>query len=141
MSTPLADAIIAGARECLGTPFRHQGKLVGRGLDCAGVAIHAARQAGLDVIVVDGYGRHPADGSLEQALAEQTCLQPVSLDDRQPGDLLLMRFSADPQHLAIYTGESIIHAYQAAGKCVEHRLSDVWAARIVAVYRFVGDVP
>ena len=49
-----------------------------------------------------------------------------------------MRFAADPQHLAIYTGETIIHAYEAVGRCCEHRLSSMWKARIVRLYRFAG---
>jgi hypothetical protein len=50
-----------------------------------------------------------------------------------------MRFAGDPQHLAICAGDTIIHAYESAGQCCEHRLSDdLWAARIVRVYRFRG---
>lgn len=133
-----ADDILAAARQCLGTKFRHQGRLVAFGLDCAGVAIHVAREIGAGVIDVSGYGRTPANGQLEQSLDSQPCLERVSLEDRQPGDLLLMRFASEPQHLAICAGETIIHAYEAAGLCCEHRLSSLWAARIVRVYRFRG---
>ena len=133
-----ADDILAAARQCLGTKFRHQGRLVAFGLDCAGVAIHVAREIGAGVIDVSGYGRTPANGQLEQSLDSQPCLERVSLEDRQPGDLLLMRFASEPQHLAICAGETIIHAYEAAGLFCEHRLSSLWAARIVRVYRFRG---
>jgi len=51
---------------------------------------------------------------------------------------LLMRFMGDPQHLAIYAGETIIHAFAAGRKVCEHRLDDVWRARIVRIYRFRG---
>ncbi|MER2626218.1 MAG: NlpC/P60 family protein [Accumulibacter sp.] len=131
-----ADDILTAARQCLGTPFRHQGRLVAFGLDCAGVAIHVAREIGAGVIDVSGYGRTPAHGQLERSLDSQPCLERVFLEDRQAGDLLLMRFASDPQHLAICAGATIIHAYEAAGKCCEHRLNDLWAARIVRVYRF-----
>ena len=57
---------------------------------------------------------------------------------RQPGDLLLMRFAREPQHLAVLVGENIVHAYANAGRCVEHRLDDAWSRRIVRVYRFAG---
>ena len=36
--TPTPGAVIAAARQCLGTPFRHQGRLLSFGLDCAGVS-------------------------------------------------------------------------------------------------------
>lgn len=132
------DDILTAARECLGTPFRHQGRLIGFGIDCAGVAIHVARQIGAGHIDVSGYGRTPANGQLERSLDEQPCLERVALNERQAGDLLLMRFVSDPQHLAICAGETIIHAYESVGQCCEHRLSSLWAARIVRVYRFRG---
>lgn len=133
------DDIITAARECLGTPFRHQGRLLGFGLDCAGVAIHVARQIGVGHFDVSGYGRTPFAGQLEQSLDAQPCMERVSMvDDRAAGDLLLMRFAVDPQHLAICAGDTIIHAYESVGQCCEHRLSSLWAARIVRVYRFRG---
>lgn len=134
-----AGDIISAARQCLGTPFRHQGRLAGFSLDCAGVAVHVARQIGVGHLDVSGYGPVPSGGYLERALDGQPCLERVDgVSDRMPGDLLLMRFASDPQHIAIYTGDTIIHAYEAAGLCCEHRLSSMWAARIVRVYRFRG---
>lgn len=133
----VTDDILAAARECVGTPFWHQGRQVGIGLDCAGVAVHVAQCIGINYFDVSGYGRIPAGGQLERALDEQPGLQRVFINDKQPGDLLLMRFASDPQHLAIYAGETMIHAYEPVGVCCEHRLSSMWAARIVRVYRFV----
>lgn len=134
-----ADDILAAARQCLGTPFRHQGRLLGFGLDCAGVAVHVARQIGAGHLDVSGYGRIPANGELEQSLDAQPCLERVSrIDDRRPGDVLLMRFAGEPQHIAITAEATIIHAYESVGQCCEHRLSSVWAARIARVYRFRG---
>lgn len=132
------DDILDAARQCLGTPFRHQGRLIGFGIDCAGVAVHVARQIGVGHIDVSGYGRTPSNGQLELSLDSQPCLERVALGDRQAGDLLLMRFASDPQHLAICAGDTIIHAYESVGRCCEHRLSSLWAARIVRVYRFWG---
>ena len=132
-------ANIAAARECLDTPFRHQGRLLAIGLDCAGVVIHICRTLGLDAVDVDGYGRTPNAGQLQRTLDAQPIMQRVpDIAARQPADLLLMRFATDPQHLAIFTGNTIIHAYAAAGKVVEHLQSPVWMSRIVAVYRFRG---
>ena len=135
-----SDDILSAARQCLGTPFRHQGRMLAFGLDCAGVAIHVARAIGAGVMDVEGYGRTPANGQLERSLDNQPCLERVFLEDRRPGDLLLMRFSSDPQHIAIYAGDTIIHAYESVGKCCERRLSSLWASRIVRVYRFRGVV-
>jgi cell wall-associated NlpC family hydrolase len=133
-----AAGIIAAARACLGTPFVHQGRIPGVALDCAGLLIAVAQAIGADYHDVLGYGPHPCGGLLEQALDDQPCLEPVPIAQRSAGDLLLMRFDAEPQHLSVYTGGTIIHAYSNVGKVCEHRLASVWAARIVRVYRFRG---
>ena len=138
-------AIIAAARAEIGTPFRHQGRVTGKALDCAGLVVTVAAAIGADYIDQQGYSRHPSDGLLEAALDIQPCLERIALADMQAGDVLLMRFSGDPQHLAIHAGfneqaqsETIIHAEIRARKVCEHRLSDEWRGRIVRVYRFRG---
>jgi cell wall-associated NlpC family hydrolase len=83
--------------------------------------VHVANTLGLSPIDPAGYGRTPAFGMLEATLDGEPFLEPVTdLSDRQPGDLLLMRFTAEPQHLAIFTGDTINHAYEAPGLCCEH---------------------
>lgn len=130
------DAIVAVARAQLGTPFRHQGRLPGIALDCAGLVVVVADQLGLPHADQTGYARQPSGGRLEAALASQPGL--VRIDgEPQAGDVLLMRFSGMPQHLGICTDDTLIHAWEAAGKVVEHRLDTVWRRRIVAVYRFI----
>jgi hypothetical protein len=49
-----------------------------------------------------------------------------------------MRFGNEPQHLAVFEGDNVIHAYESIGRVVEHRLDDKWRKRIVRVYRFKG---
>lgn len=134
-----AETILRAARACLGTPFRHQGRQIGVGLDCAGLCICVAKEIGHDVSDVEGYGRYPSGGQLMDALSMQPFLRRrANASDRQPGDLLLMRFVSDPQHLAIFAGPTIIHAYESAGKCCEHVINAPWASRIVAAYAFRG---
>ena len=76
---------------------------------------------------VAGYSRTPSGGLLEASLDVQPGLDRVMLNERQPGDLLLMRFSSDPQHLAICAGDTIIHAYEVG-----------WAVLRAPIIRFVG---
>ena len=139
------DDIISAARSEIGTPFRHQGRLSGKALDCAGLIIMVAKAIGAEYIDFTGYSRHPSDGLLESALDAQSCLDRVALADMQAGDVLLMRFNSDPQHLAIFAGhspvyqaEGIVHAWLQARKVCEHVLTDEWRGRIVRVYRFAG---
>ncbi len=125
--------IVDRARECIGTPFKHQGRIAGMALDCAGLAVHVA-SAWHPVDEPQAYGRLPHDAQLEHWIERQIFL------DRAPkpqaGDVLLMRFVREPQHLAICAGDTIIHSYQRASAVVEHNLDALWRRRIVAVYRF-----
>lgn len=132
-----ADRIIEHARECIGTPFVHQGRVVGRGLDCAGVLVHVLRSLGLPHTDKRGYPRTPYKGLLRSILESQPCLQPVPRADAQAGDVLLMKFAREPQHVAILAGETIIHAYADGGKCVEHGFTDEWRRRVTDVFRVV----
>ena len=132
----IADEIVAAARELIGTPFVHQGRIPGVALDCAGTAIVVAQKIGFDVADVIGYGRTPDNGLLERTVAGQPFLVPVKVSEIAAGDILVMRFGKEPRHLAICGGDTIIHSYEAVRMVCEHRLSDVWRARITAAYRF-----
>lgn len=134
------DEIIAWARECVGTPFHHQGRIVGRGIDCAGVIVHVAERAGIQHDSPTNYSRQPHGGMLESILDTQPGLIRVT-GEPQPGDVLLMRFGRTAQHLGIFTGTGLIHAYQKVNKCVEHDLDDQWQRRIVRIYRFAEVTP
>lgn len=133
-----ADELIAVARSYINTPFHHQGRLPGIGLDCAGVGIAVAKSLGIPIKDFSGYPRTPFDGMLKKMLDEQESLMRIARDTAEPGDVLLMRISTDPQHIAImsYNGY-MIHAYQNVGKVVEQRIDAYWKNKIVAVYRFV----
>jgi cell wall-associated NlpC family hydrolase len=126
--------IINAARSYLGVRYHHQGRNRA-GIDCAGLLVCVARDVGISTEGDQGgYSRTPDGASLKQAL--DTFGAPV--DGFQPGDFLLMRFDAQPQHIAIVTDKGIIHSYLSARRVVEHRLSEDWRARIVQAYAFPG---
>lgn len=132
--------LIRTARSYLGTPWVHQGRVKGAGVDCGGLLIGVAQELGLLTFEERAYGRIP-DGHMLRAVCE-AYLQRIDVAELRPGDVLLMRFKEHPQHLALL-GElggrqTLIHAYSAAGRVVEHGLDEVWRARIVAAYRFPG---
>ena len=93
------DAIVSAARALIGTPFVHQGRIPGRALDCAGLVVAVAQAVGVEYIDQTGYSCNPSGGLLEAALDGQPGIERVPTSDRVPGDILLMRFSGDPQHL------------------------------------------
>jgi len=128
------ESLIATARSAVGTPFRHQGRDLD-GLDCAGLLIWSLRQHGLDVIDLDAYSRQPMGGLLIAMIERQPFLRRASRPPRA-GDVLVMRFEKEPQHVALFAGETIIHAYETIGKVCEHRIDRQWHNRILRVYEF-----
>jgi cell wall-associated NlpC family hydrolase len=138
--SPLRLAIIVEARTWLGTPFRHQGRTRGAGVDCAGVVIGVARALGLSEFDTTAYGRLP-NGHAMRRLCDAH-LRPILLKTARPGDVLLMAWRRYPQHLAVVVdhpqGLGIVHGHEAAGRVVEHRLDEVWRARVRAAYAFPG---
>jgi NlpC/P60 family putative phage cell wall peptidase len=125
--------VVASARACLGTPFHHQGRVAGIGLDCIGLVIHAFRAAGLVIDDQVDYGRRPDGKRLEVALHRHGFVQ---VEDRRAGDVLLFRFNRAPQHVALAIGEgAMIHAYAPVGRVVEAGLSESWQHRLCAIYR------
>lgn len=136
--------IVAEARRWLGTPFLHQGRTRGVGVDCVGLLIGVARALGLVAPELDvtGYPRTPQGNTIVDRCGEH--LPRLELAEAQPGDVLVVRIDVLPQHAGIladyrYGGLSIIHALDQRGRhrgsVVEHRLDPGLAARAVAAYR------
>lgn len=128
--------VIEEARTYLETPFHHQGRVKGLGIDCAGLVIGVGKHLGLSMFDTKNYARTPNGNEMKQLLDKH-----AEQGHGIPGDILLMTFLLEPQHLAIMTtlpdGEpGIIHAYASARKCVEHRLDSQWEKRVVAVYSY-----
>lgn len=85
------------------------------------------------------YGHFPDEGRLAAAMGRVLALAPKEM--LQLGDVLLLRVDGRAQHLGIvadYAGGdfSLIHAYAPARAVVEHRLDEVWRAKIVKVFRW-----
>jgi len=131
-----AQCIINRARELVGTSFHHQGRQPFVGLDCAGLVIDAHRHCGYEITDLMGYGRLPNPRQMRNALAGSGLR--VRLSERRPGDVLWFRVAGDPRHLAVYTGETMIHAYYHSGRVVENTLTRLWLDGAVAVYRHPG---
>ena len=130
-------AIVAAARAWVGTPFGHQGRVLGERIDCAGLIAKTGQAAGLTTYDVTDYGMQPNPKRMKAILDRELILIPIN--EARAGDVFWMVYGGrQPRHLAIFTGASIIHAYQDAGKCVEHILDEDWRRRIRAAYRYPG---
>ena len=128
--------IVTGARRWLGTPFHHQGRLKGVGVDCAGLILGVAAELGIAALDRRGYGRRPDSEELRRLCDEQ--MRRVALVDAQPGDVLLFEIAGQPQHLGFDTDIGLLHAYAPARRVVEHVLSEDWEQRLVAAFALPG---
>lgn len=129
------ERFVAEARKWLGVPWVHQGRNR-HGVDCIGLLLVVCRSLGLSSYDVTGYGRSPnADFMRRECdrLMNRT-------HDPQPGDVLIMRFSREPQHVLIRTDHGVIHSWSVAKRVVEVRMPDAWSRRIVAAYTVPGVV-
>ena len=127
--------IVAIARTWLDVPFRHQGRNR-LGVDCGGLLLCVAADAGLSVSAPDTYSLSPDPGLIADTL-QANCVK-LPFRDQQPGDVLLFSFAGEPRHVGIATDIGVIHAWAKPGKVVEHRLDDLWHHRLRAVYRLKG---
>jgi cell wall-associated NlpC family hydrolase len=140
--------IVSAARGWLGTPFRHQGRVKGLGLDCVGLPIMVAHELG--ITAKDGhavapmeycdYPEQPVDGRVLRICQE---LMIETSKPAQPGDVLCFRVPSVPCHVAIVSDLSIaylgiIHVNRFIGRVVEHRLDQKWRRRIAAGFNFAG---
>lgn len=137
------NALVTAARAYLGTPFRHRGRRR-TGVDCVGLLLLAFRDCGVELPDFRLYGKEPhEDGLIERvthAVGEPIAVAPVFSDQLQIGDVVVMRFSINPHHVAlvgdyVFGGHSLIHAHGEAGKVVEHRFSDDQISRVTHVFR------
>jgi len=125
--------IVEIARSYVGTPFQHQGRQKGVGIDCAGLVECVARDAGYQVPVHDNYGRLPYAGQLEKTLSRYL----IKTSDLSPGCVILIKFKdSHPSHLAIFTGKNIIHSSSALGSCKEHIYNDKWKSMTSGIYKW-----
>lgn len=132
--------VVETARKFLGTPFHHQGRLKGIGVDCIGLVVETARILGLSYHDNTEYSQYP-DGKLLMKELHKSKLKSVPIENLQEGDLLVFWISKNtkaPQHLAIKTKDGILHTYATAEKVVEHKFSSAWRRRLCAVFRFPG---
>ena len=135
-----AEAVVAAAREFLGTPYRHQASLAGVGCDCLGLlrgvwrALYGAEPMAMPPYRADI--RDPLNaGALRQA-AEQLLV--AEAGPLAGGQVLLFRLGGmrEPKHCGILVSpERFIHAQEGLG-VVEANLTEGWRRRVCGRFVF-----
>jgi cell wall-associated NlpC family hydrolase len=128
---------VAAARRLIGTRWRHRGRKPWA-IDCVGLIVVAARQAGSEVADETLYGREPWDAQLQAGLRIR--FGAPAEDAWRPGDVAVIRWAkAEPSHVGILAdhpggGLSLIHAHNLHG-VVEQGIDARLRACVVEVYR------
>jgi cell wall-associated NlpC family hydrolase len=127
---PTRADVIAEARTWLDTPYLHQHRAKGHGVDCAGLVIGVARELGIVArdFDVNGYPREP-DGKTLLEICDRF-MDRVPMADIRPGNVLVYSFAKHPAHLGIvgdymYGGLSLIQALGTSdgkGRVIEWRI-------------------
>lgn len=139
-------AILAEAREWIGTPYQHQASAKGAGCDCLGLvrgvwrAIYGAEPEVAPAYTPDWAERHGAE-TLRAAARRHLVETPIAA--AQPGDVLLFRMhAASPaKHAAILAEEErIIHAYWGRAVVSSH-FAPWWRGRCAAAFSFPDIAP
>lgn len=135
--------VVAAARGWIGTPYHHQARIKGMGVDCIGLVIGVARELSLVApdFDINGYRRRP-DGTTLMRLSLQH-MSAVDFEAMQAGDVVVVAFDTEPQHFGIladyrHGGLSMIHAASGHGSVIETRLMFSRALRFVAAFHLPG---
>jgi len=139
--------VVKEARRWVGTPWRHEGRTIRKGVDCAGLIICTAANLDLVHVTITGYSLYPDGHTMEDYCRAHLIHVPL-LTEMQYGDVVILGDLQWPHHLAIIGDKgypfSIIHAHnnptakKNKKKVVEHRLDSKWMSKVKSCYRYPG---
>lgn len=140
-------AVFQEARTWVGTPYAHQHRLKGGGVDCVGLILGV----GIALDIMDWslerwapfskYSRTPNPAKMRDGMA--TFLTEIPKGAPTLGRIVWMQWRDGlPMHLGII-GEldgrpTLIHAYQGVDKCTEHGFEDPWPGSVESVWKYPG---
>lgn len=138
----LAERIVEEARSWKGTRFQHQGRIKGKGVDCAGFVALVAANVGLSDVEIP-YDYKPREDGFVMLKLLKDHMTFVPTEEIQPGDVLALcdealREPSIPRHLVIVSEITphttyIVHASEAGVR--EHRINEHWRSRIHSCWR------
>jgi len=128
------------ALEFLGTPYHHQAKVKGLGVDCGQLILAVAQELNLvsPTMRVTNYSTewhlHNTKEKMLNMLEQFNCVEKTTLE---VGDIVCFKFGRVCSHLGIYLGDGqFIHARIDQGKVVINSLSGDWLKRQTKTYSF-----
>lgn len=131
---------IAENRSNEGTPFIHQARLKGVGVDCIGSIVVSAGKFGQDISnVPSNYGRSPDPSIILDYLSISALVRPDESKKLIPGYIAVVIIQTLPQHFGVLSENgNWIHACSSTGKVVEvpftykdKRIHSIWIPTFV----------
>lgn len=124
---------IAQTLTWLKTPYHHQARLKGVGVDCIGLLVGVADELGIDTSNVPiNYTRAPDPAQLFAALHETGHVAPAAVS--APGDIVLFRIGRQPTHFGLLTDYGFVHADHHFG-VVEVPFDGKWRSRAMSYFK------
>ncbi len=142
-------AAVAELRSWLGTPWAHQGRTRGVGVDCIGVALVIAQAAHAfddpGAVVPQNYSRLPRMNQMRKFIEQHMSV--IEKQDALVGDIVLVAWHTHPTHLMVLSDQTpgcirppfnIIHANNARTVSVvtERPLGSWRGMSVTGCYRF-----
>lgn len=142
----LITKIVTEAESWLGTPYHHQAKLKGVGVDCCNLILAIAENCDIvEPIELEPYSLqwhlHSRSEMMLSLLERYNCTKlEVDLDDPTdwtPGSILCLKYGRACSHLALVLPElNILHAAIDFGKVVKQPISEQIVDRAKALYTY-----
>ena len=124
------------AQSWIGTPYVHQARVRGVGVDCVGLVTCVAADLGYPHYADLRYWHMPEG---DQILIELDRLfDPVQPQLSEPGDVLAFAWRRQAQHIGIRTQHGFVHADNSAAvkMVVEVSLDYKWRGRLAGAWRW-----
>lgn len=132
--------IVARAKEYDGVRWRHQGRSMETGVDCAGLLACVGKDLGITNFDSLQYSRRPNPRRFKQILLQAGCI-PINAGQVANGDILRLAESKHPVHVGIYEKDErgqewIIHSWAITRKVVREALTETRRRQIAEVMRY-----
>lgn len=134
------------ARTWLGTPFHHQARCFGSGVDCINLVIAVMGEAGYPIpSTLPPYQRVEAANQISRYMGFVTSrlitglseyADSIDLEDRAVDDVVVFHLGGQPQHLGLFFGDRIIHASLTDRKVIETLWNDSLENSLGSVWRW-----